>query len=184
MDYRTIRACKKSPSAGGMSRKQVDDLAREYGIDPSKFKRKDDLCDEIARIAQERGAPMIPVTPAPVARPAVIPTAVVPAVAPPTVVAPPPTGPITNIEIAQKLRDLGTRLEQEGDTYRARAFLNVARTVERFPVAITDPATQLRNTPRNWWRSHRSHPGVSYHREIGRTRRANSGCTDRKGQGN
>lgn len=148
---RSLRNCKKSPSAGGMSRKQVDDLAREYGIDPSKFKRKDDLCDEIARIAQERGAPMIPVTPA-VARPAVIPTAViptavVPAVAPPTVVAPPPTGPVTNIEIAQKLRDLGTRFESEGETYRARAFLNAARTIERFPVAITDPATQLRNTP-------------------------------------
>ena len=130
MDYRAIRACRKSPSAGGMSRKQVDDLAREYNIDPTKFKRKDDLCDEISKVAQARGAPMIPVT------------------APPTpTVAPRPPGLVPNMEIAQKLRDLGKRFEQEGEAYRANAFLNAARTIERFPLTITDPVTQLANTP-------------------------------------
>lgn len=129
-----LRKCRKSPSAGGMSRKQVDDVAREYGIDPTKFKRKDDLCDEIGKVAQARGAPMIPVT----APPAIVP-AVTPAVA--------PQGLITNMDIAQKLRDLGKRFEQEGEAYRSKAFLNAARTIERFPVTITDPTVQLKDTP-------------------------------------
>lgn len=52
MDVSSLKNCKKSPGGGGMSRKDVDALARKYGINPAGFSKKNDLCDEIFRVAQ------------------------------------------------------------------------------------------------------------------------------------
>lgn len=47
-----IKLCKKSPSSGGWSREQADAVARQYGLDPTKFRSKAALCDAILELLQ------------------------------------------------------------------------------------------------------------------------------------
>lgn len=133
MDILRLRQCKKAPSAGGMSRAQVDDLARQYGLNPAQYRRKDELCDAIFAQAQQQGSTAIP---AAAGSPTMVPAA-----------ASPSPRNVTNLEIAKQLRDLGERFKNEGETYRSEAMIKAARAVERFPVDITEPRVQLRGVP-------------------------------------
>lgn len=125
MDILKLRQCKKSPSQGGMSRADVNELAKQYGLDPTKYPRKNDLCDAIMEAAQAKVAPPAdqPRTPERTGR----------------------TGTTRNLEIARALRELGNRFDLQGEVYRAGAMKRAADIVARFPHDITDPATQLRN---------------------------------------
>lgn len=60
-----LAKCHRPPSQGGFTRDQVNDYARTVGVDPSKFRRKEDLCDELRRLAQAAPqAQALPVLPA------------------------------------------------------------------------------------------------------------------------
>lgn len=44
MDFSQLRLCRKSPAAGGLSRKELNDLARSMDINPQEYRNKNDLC--------------------------------------------------------------------------------------------------------------------------------------------
>lgn len=45
-----LRRCNKPPKQGGLTRKEVNDLARKYGINPEEYATKSALCNRIAQI--------------------------------------------------------------------------------------------------------------------------------------
>lgn len=66
MDFTQLRACRKSPGAGGLNRGQADALARSIGVDPTRYRAKADLCNAMFERVIKNG--IHPVTNAEIAR--------------------------------------------------------------------------------------------------------------------
>lgn len=111
---RDLRNCRKSPAQGGYTRGELNTIARDLGIDPTRYGKKDDLCSEIMRLTYREGGR----------------------------VATPRERKWTNPELAEQLTRLANYYVTKGEQYRAGAFQQAAAIISGLGIPITD-TTQL-----------------------------------------